>query len=186
MRHFLTFLLVTGLIGMPGCLIRDCDDTAPYWNIKSMEITFRDFDQNELADQVFEKDTLVLDLFFENEFLAHRSTSFIYSTMALQKCPSSGERGMKDGLVAIEVTSDTALGAFEAGELLNPLLQGLPYPSLNMEEWIFQIISQRRPIYTSLLFFTNKPEVQLARTFTVKLIFNSGREVRATSDTIMW
>jgi hypothetical protein len=185
MKYFLTLLLITGFLGIPGCLITNCDETLPYWNITEFELSLRGSQWNEYSNQVFTEDSLRINLEFEHNFISHFSSPLISSSLATERCPDSGEQGPKDLILDIEVTSKTTFNEYQPGQLLNPLIQGTPIPTNTLEEWVNDINNQMTP-YSSTIFFTKKPEQQLQRTFTVKLIFDSGKELSATTQPITW
>jgi hypothetical protein len=184
-RYLLIFLLLTGFLGIPSCLLKDCEVILPYWDISKFKLSLRDLEWNEHSDQVFSGDTLNIIFEFEHEFQAQNTSPFMNSCMATQPCPSPGEGGPKDMISSVEITSETAFDEYLPGELLNSLIQGTPIPMLILDDWVTHLNNSWTP-YSTIIFFSKKPKQQLQRTFTVKLIFNSGKAITETTQPIIW
>lgn len=186
MKYILTVLLLTGFFAIPSCLVKECDPTLPFWDIASFDVQLGSGQGIIYADEIYTGDTLYLILDFKHVFLSQLHFSFIHTSSATQPCPSSGDQGPKDAIASVEITSNTVFDDYPAAELLNPLVKGSLAQTLTLDTWIVGLNSLWETPYSAVMFFAAKPEQQLERTFTVKLKFQSGKELSATSEPITW
>ncbi|BDS10368.1 hypothetical protein [Aureispira anguillae] len=182
----LCFILVSGILGLSfSC----CSDRPEYWNLTNFQVTISD--QNYMpphAGQI-KADTLLLLLDFEIEYLAAQSSSYkvinpFINTMYATSCPPYGEKGMKDQLVHINLSSSADFNTYPAGISLTPLLTIWGH---SVEDWIEKGYFNETWDNRWELRFNEKPSANSnLHDFKISLTFASGRKEEVQLGAIAW
>jgi hypothetical protein len=181
----LCFLLVSGLFGLSfSC----CGDRPSYWNLTSFQVEVMDFDRTTLPiNDTISTDALILALSFGQEFLSDHinlgSNPFINSAYATS-CPDYGELGMKDELVAIDITSSAPFNNYLPESSLVPMLFVGSQP---LQDWIDN--KSYNYSYSDVwhLLLPEKPSASSnTHDFKIRLTFDSGRVEEVQLGALTW
>jgi hypothetical protein len=169
-----------------GC----CDDHIPFWNIRGIRFEVYDVANHMFADSAIYipadapyRFILVNDL----QFVAYNEMSlsdlFIQQALAWS-CPEPGEDGMKDSIVAIELTSNHPFNGIPAGQSLTD--QILIWNTMTVGEFL-QFTGSLQPVFGREIdiTFTERP-VNAIHKFTIRVELESGKVFSDETAEITW
>jgi len=177
----LVSLLFSGILGC-GCF-----NDGSEWNIESFTVSIFDKNGMQPTDGVIEGDSIVLEVFFEPEYVEFNANplSGLMSSAIATTCEEPGDDGLNITVNSFLITSNADFNETPAGESLNEFI--IVNGNLSLEEWIE--ISHRwgyQNYGRSGLTFIEKPGDSSSHIFILQFVMESGEIIEQKTEEIQW
>jgi hypothetical protein len=176
LRKFIFFLLFLGLIPF-ACW----KPKYPYYQIDEIALaSFRDLnlEKKVAATDSIGADSVFIQVNLSTRVIAQHFNWELSSALMATTKPHDGSYGLKDGIDAINLTSDNTFDGRPPGTNLNDLALWAAWKNFkSVSELIGKLNADE--YQQVVLYLTNKPGNNLKHTLTLELVYTSGKRQSA-------
>lgn len=178
-----TTILFLFILSMISC---ECFKSTQ-WKMTGFSIDVQNTQAQSIVNNEIAGDSLNLICFFAADFAENVpvQTSFLIPTLMATSCTSSGDGGMFDPVVDVQITTDSTFNDIDSGGSINEII--LVNGNKTIPEWLMTTENLSFEFHNRTDFLiTQKPESSQNYSFKIRMELESGLVFSDSTQVFIW